>query len=89
MEQNLEPIELEFDLSSFAGIQKFHEALAQLVLEKRLGAGDFAALNGMIANQIRMLMPGEVEAKIDELLQQTQDLRQALDRVKRSRGSAK
>lgn len=88
MEQNMEPIGLDFAISTLGEIQRFHSDIIRLLFERRLSSSDLKALNGLLANQIRLLMPSEIEARIDELLEQAKSQREAIDQLKAVRSAA-
>jgi len=85
MEKNLKPIDEEFDLSTISGIKKLNELIVQLVFERRLASTDARSINEVVRNHLTILMPSELEAKVDELLRQVKDTRETVNRIKRAR----
>jgi len=84
MERSLDPIDVEFDISTLAGIMKLNHSLIELSFDRVLSSHDVGAISRVVTNQIQMLMPSEMEAKIDEVLQQTKDAREDIAALKRS-----
>jgi len=89
MERAMMPIKVEFDISTVQGIMALNRQLVKLSFERVLGAHDVGAISKVVMNQLQILMPTELEMKIDEILQQTKDARKDLDTLKRGRTDQK
>lgn len=85
MERSLEPVKLEFNTRTIQGIHELHEKLGRLLLDRKITPGDFQAFNNMVANELKILLPSELEMRLDELLQQTKATREDIAGLKRAR----
>jgi hypothetical protein len=85
MQKNLKPIDEDFDLSTISGIKKLNELIVKLVFERRLASTDARSINEVVRNHLTILMPSELEGKVDELLREVKDTRETVNRIKRAR----
>jgi hypothetical protein len=51
-----EPIVLPFSVDDLPGLKKLNQDLVQLVFDRKLDARTLGALNGLVANQVRILI---------------------------------
>lgn len=56
MQRAAEPITLEYQINDVAGVKALNHALVQLTLDRKVDGRTLGAINGTLANQIRMLI---------------------------------
>jgi len=80
MQRAAAPIALEFAIADLDGIKSLNQNLIRFALEKDLDARTLGAINGTIANQIRVLIPQQPM----QVIQQTTVIQPDLEKVLKS-----
>jgi len=61
MQRAAEPIKEEFKIATVPDIIEMNRQLAQLTFDRKIDARTLSAVNGIVANQLKILMPSTVE----------------------------
>jgi hypothetical protein len=57
MQRAAQPLTLKYSMETVAEVKQFNRTLADLVFSRQLGHHDVQALNGIIRNQLQILIP--------------------------------
>jgi hypothetical protein len=71
MQRAAEPITLEYKIDDVAGVKALNHQLVQLAFDRKVDGRTLGAINGILANQIRILIPHPGIQQNVQVIQQT------------------
>jgi hypothetical protein len=87
MERLAKPLGLKVKIGSLDDVKAFLNRLLQLQVDKRIEPQESRTLNDICETLRKIYQPSEVEESVDELLKETQDLREDVAQLRKSGSS--
>jgi hypothetical protein len=84
MERLAKPLGLKVKVESLDGVKAFLNQLLQLQVDKRIEPQECRTLNDICETLRKIYQPSDLEETVDELLKETQTLRESLAEFRKS-----